>query len=310
MTDPSNLRIVTLIPSATEIVAALGLGDSIVGRSHECDWPAGVDQLPALTRARLNPTAPSAEIHENVEALLQAVLGIYDLDTVRLAELAPTHIVTQTQCDVCAVGLDQVEAAVATHFGRRTDVLALAATCLADVIGDIRNLAGRFGTGVGIADELNARITAIAGISQSIPVEERPRVACIEWTDPLMVAGNWVPEIVELAGGLDLFGMPGAHAPRIKPETLFATDPAVLIFMPCGFDLARTTREAAQLIDDPRWQALSAVKSGAVYVTDGNSYFNRPGPRLVESIEILAEIFHPRHFAFGHEGTGWRPLST
>ena len=304
MTIPAR-RIVTLIPSATEIVDLLGLTEQIVGRSHECDQPREIENRPVLTRPRLDPQASSAEIHRSVEGLLRGALAVYDLDTDRLAELEPTHIVTQTQCDVCAVALGDVEAAAAAYLRQPAEIIALAPMRLGDVIEDIRRLAHVFGVDPSSADVLAGRLDDIRVRSSMLPDRDKPRVACVEWCDPLMAAGNWVPEIVELAGGVDLFGTPGAHAPRIEAPDLFAADPDVIVFMPCGFDLGRTAAEAAQLLATPGWDDLKAVRAGALYATDGNQFFNRPGPRLVESVEILAELLHPDRFHFAHEGIGW-----
>ena len=298
-------RIVTLIPSATEIVDLLGLTDQIVGRSHECDQPPEIENRPVLTRPRLDPQASSAEIHRTVEGLLRDALAVYDLDTDRLAELEPTHIVTQTQCDVCAVGLSDVEAAAAAYLRQPAEIIALAPMKLGDVLEDIRRLARVFGVDSSPADALADRLNDIRAVSSKIPDGEKPRLACVEWCDPLMAAGNWVPEIVELAGGTDLFGTPGAHAPRIDAADLFATDPDIVVFMPCGFGLERTVADAERLLASPGWNETKAVRTGALYATDGDHFFNRPGPRLVESVEILAELLQPDRFHFAHEGIGW-----
>ena len=309
MTIPTR-RIVTLIPSATEIVDLLGLTENIVGRSHECDQPREIENRPVLTRPRLDPQAPSAEIHRTVESLLRDTLAVYDLDAALLAELEPTHIVTQTQCEVCAVGLSDVEAAAAAHLRKPAEIISLAPMTLGDVIKDVRRLARVFGVDSSSADTLVDRLADISALSSRIPDGEKPRVACIEWCDPLMAAGNWVPEIVELAGGVDLFGTAGVHAPLINASDLFAADPDIVVFMPCGFGLERTAADAERLLSTPGWNEIQAVRTGALFATDGNHFFNRPGPRLVESVEILSEILHPERFRFAHEGTNWRRLST
>lgn len=304
-----NLRIVSLIPSATEILAALGLTDAIIGRSHECDYPPEIQDRPVCTQAQLNSNARSAEIHKDVNSLLQSALSIYQIKTDLLEKLQPTHILTQDQCDVCAVSLEDVEKAVATLTHSQPQIISLKPNVLADLWTDIERVADA--TGVEsrrLVEDLEARIKICQQKTQALSVNERPTVACIEWTDPLMAAGNWVPELVTLAGGQPLFSVMGQPAPQLTWDTLVATNPAAIVFMPCGFDLNRTRQEAQLLTQRPEWQNLHAVQTGRVYVTDGNSYFNRPGPRLVDSQEILAEILHPEIFQYGYKGTGWEPL--
>jgi len=299
-------RVVSLIASATEIVTALGFRDELVGRSHECDFPADVATLPALTEAKLDATRPSGAIDREVKALLEDALGVYKVDAEALRVLAPDVIVTQTQCDVCAVSLADVERAVASWTDCTAKIVSLEPNALADVWADITRVAEALGAparGEALVRDLTARIDAIAARTAEQP--SRPRVACIEWIEPLMVAGNWVPELVALAGGEDPLGTPGAHSPYLDFARLASADPDVIVTMPCGFDIARTWQEMPALTERADWQDLRAVRDGRVFVTDGNQYFNRPGPRLVESLEILAEVLHPDSFAIGHEGTGW-----
>lgn len=304
-----HLRIVSLIPSATEIVAALGLTDAIVGRSHECDYPPEIQSRPVCTQARLNSNAPSAEIHNDVNNLLQSALSIYQIKTDVLEQLQPSHIITQDQCDVCAVSLQDVEKAVATLTHSQPQIISLQPNVLADVWNDIQQVANALGVkSLRLLKDLEARVKICEQKTQALSVTERPTVACIEWIDPLMTAANWVPELVTLAGGQMLYSVTGQPSPQLSWETLVATDPTVIIFMPCGFDLNRTRQEALPLTQRPEWQNLRAAQSGRVYITDGNSYFNRPGPRLVDSEEILAELLHPEIFEYGYKGTGWEPL--
>lgn len=304
-----HLRIVSLIPSATEILAALGLTDAIMGRSHECDYPPEIQDRPVCTQAQLNSNAPSEEIHKDVNSLLQSALSIYQIKTDLLEKLQPTHILTQDQCDVCAVSLEDVEKAVATLTHSQPQIISLKPNVLADLWTDIERVADA--TGVEsrrLVEDLEARVKICQQKTQALSLNERPTVACIEWTNPLMAAGNWVPELVTLAGGQPLFSVMGQPAPQLTWDTLVATNPAAIVFMPCGFDLNRTRQEAQLLTQRPEWQNLHAVQTGRVYVTDGNSYFNRPGPRLVDSQEILAEILHPEIFQYGYKGKGWETL--
>lgn len=305
-----NLRIVSLIPSGTEILAALGLTDAIVGRSHECDYPPEIKDRPVCTQARLNSAATSTQINHDVKDLLQSALSIYQIKTDVLEKLQPTHIVTQDQCDVCAVSLQDVEKAVATLTHSQPQIISLQPNVLADIWADIDSVADTIGVdSLRLVEDLEARVKICEQKTHGLSAMERPSVACIEWIDPLMAAANWIPELVTLAGGQPLFSITGQPSPQLTWETLVATNPDVIIFMPCGFDLNRTRSEAALLTQRPEWNNLHAVQAGRVYITDGNSYFNRPGPRLVDSQEILAEILHPEIFEYGYKGTGWELLA-
>ncbi|MDZ8105551.1 MAG: cobalamin-binding protein [Nostoc sp. DedQUE12a] len=305
----SNVRIVSLIPGGTEILAALGLVNAIVGRSHECDYPPEIQNRPICTQARLNSDASSSQIHDEVNSLLQSALSIYQIKIDVLEQLQPTHILTQDQCDVCAVSLHEVEKAVATLLENQPQIISLQPNILQDICADIERVGNIFGVdSVKVIENLEARVKICQQRIQGLDLNELPTVACIEWTDPLMVAANWIPELVNLSGGQSLFSVAGQPSPHLPWETLIASNPDVIVFMPCGFDLNRTRQEAQLLTQLPEWQQLHATKTGRVYITDGNSYFNRPGPRLVDSLEILAEILHPEIFQYGYKGTGWEPL--
>jgi iron complex transport system substrate-binding protein len=310
MTDGS-LRIVSLIPSGTEILAVLGLTDAIVGRSHECDYPKEILDRPVCTQARLNTNAASNEIHDRVNNLLQNALSIYEIKTDILEQLQPTHIVTQDQCDVCAVSLSEVEKAIASLTQTSPQIISLKPNVLDDVWRDIERVASVFKVdAVRVLENLEARVKIVAQKTQGLSQTEKlPSVACIEWIDPLMIAANWIPELVTLAGGKPLFHTTqGQPSFQLSWEQLVHSNPDVIVFMPCGFDLNRTRQEAQLLTKQPQWQDLHASKTGRVYITDGNSYFNRPGPRLVDSLETLAEILHPEIFQYGYKGKTWEPL--
>ncbi|BAY17479.1 ABC transporter substrate-binding protein [Anabaenopsis circularis NIES-21] len=305
----SNIRIVSLIPSATEILATLGLTDAIVGRSHECDYPPEIKNLPVCTQARLSTDEPSGNIHAKVNDLLQSALSIYQIKTEVLEQLQPTHILTQDQCDVCAVSLPEVEKAVANFVSTSPKIISLQPNLIEDVWADIEQVAHVFNVdSVKILENLEARVKITQQKIQGLSLNELPKVACIEWTDPLMTAANWIPELVNLAGGQSLFSVPGKPSVLLEWDTLIATNPDVIIFMPCGFDLIRTRKEAELLTQRSEWQQLHANQTGRVYITDGNAYFNRPGPRLVDSLEILAEMLHPEIFDYGYKGTAWEVL--
>ncbi|MEG4115498.1 MULTISPECIES: cobalamin-binding protein [unclassified Microcoleus] len=307
-------RIVSLIPSATEIVALLGLTDAIVGRSHECDYPPEIQNLPVCTQPKFNPEGTSSEIHNRVTELLQNALSVYKVEIDTLEKLQPTHIITQAQCEVCACSLTEVEQAVSTLLvNSKPEIISLQPNLLAEIWTDIQRVADALGVnGKSAIDLLQSRINAIISQTQASSIlttkERLPKVACIEWIEPLMAAGNWIPELVAMAGGNSLFGIVGEHSPWLKWESLVEANPDVIIFMPCGFDLNRTRSEAMQISKYAEWPKLQAVKTGKVYITDGNSYFNRPGPRLVDSLEILAEILHPEIFDFGYRSKGWQPF--
>lgn len=289
------------------MVCALGCQDQLVGRSHECDFPPGIHRLPSCTEPTIAVEGRSREIHDRVTEKLEKSLSVYRVKTERLRELQPGIIVTQTQCDVCAASFADVEQALKETLNSQPTFIALHAANLQGVWDDFLRIAegiGRIQEGRKLLATYQSRIAAIAGPSRNL--QPRPTIACIEWMEPLMAAGNWVPELVHLTGGQSMFGQPGEHAPWITWEALAAADPDMLIFMPCGFSMTRIQEELAVLTHHPLWQRLQAVQNKKVYLTDGNQFFNRPGPRLVESLEMLAEIVHPAHFQFGHEGHGWR----
>ena len=300
-------RIVSLIASATEIVCALGFERELVGRSHECDHPPGIARLPTCSSSKVHVAASSRAIDDQVQAIVREGLSVYRVDPVLLDQLAPTVIVTQTQCEVCAVSLRDVERAVCDLVRSQPAIVSLEPMALDDVWSDIRAVAAALGQPAR-ADELVGRLTgrleALRTATRTL--RPRPSIACIEWIDPLMMAGNWVPELVECAGGVDPLGEAGQHSGYLGIEQLVAADPDIIAIMPCGFDIERAEREMPALTARPEWRQLSAVRDGRVVITDGNQYFNRPGPRVVESAEILAECLHPGRFDFGHRGCGWR----
>jgi len=282
-------RVVSLLPSSTEIIYALGCGDRIVGRSHECDYPAGIDALPPCTAPKFDPNGTSREIDERVKAILQDAVSVYSVDTALLDDLAPDLVVTQSQCELCAVSLSDVQAAVRELVRSKPDVLSLEPNALEDVWRDVASVADALGVrerGDALLDELRKRLDVIA--ERAKETGRRPRVACIEWYDPLMAAGNWVPELVEIAGGEDVLGVAGEHSAWLEWAALEEAKPEAVVLMPCGFDIARSRRELAALTGRAEWTRLEAVQQGEVFITDGNQFFNRPGPRLVESAEILA----------------------
>ncbi|GBC77243.1 Vitamin B12-binding protein [bacterium HR08] len=299
-------RIVSLIASATEIICALGFEEHLVGRSHECDYPESVRRLPACTEPKFPVEGWSYEIDERVKAIVQEGLSVYRVHGERLRALRPEVIVTQSQCAVCAVSVNEVEEAVREWLDYPVRVVSLEPNALADVWESIRQVAQALGVperGEELVAILRHRMAAVAETARARA--SKPTVAYIEWIEPLMAGGNWMPELIEMAGGVNLFGEAGRHAPWLNWEDVVAKDPEVIVIAPCGFDIARTRREMPLLTRRREWPRLRAVREGRVIVADGNQFFNRPGPRLVESLEILAEVLHPTVFRFGHEGSGW-----
>lgn len=309
-------RIVSLLPAATEIVCALGGEAWLVGRSHECDFPAGVLSRPICSRSRIEVSGSSRDIDNNVKQTLRDGLSLFEVDVERLNQIEPTLILTQAQCEVCAVSLAEVEAALAEQVGSRPHVVSLSPNCLNDVLEDIRRVAAVLEVverGETLVKELRARLTHLSQkVLNPTTLDDaarlRPSVVCIEWIEPPMTAGNWVPELVEIAGGENRLSKRGLHSPWLEWSDLVAEDPDAIVFMPCGWNIARARTELHWITDRPEWSSLRAVRAGRVFVADGHHYFNRPGPRLIDSAEILAEILHPDRCCFGHQETGWQPL--
>ena len=302
------LRIVSLIASATEIVHLIGLAEQQVGRSHECDYPDPVRRLPVCTHPSFPTEGSSAEIDRLVKDRVGNSLSVYEVFRDVIDQLQPTHIITQTQCRVCAVSLEDVERALVGWVTSRPKLVALEPNALADIWRDIRAVAVACGVperGELAVQTLEAKMNTIS--AKACQAAKRPRVACIEWHEPLMAAGNWVPELVEKAAAENLFGEAGLHSPWMTWEKLQAADPDIIITMPCGFDLKRTREEMYWLTERPEWRELRAVQNGKVYLADGNQYMNRPGPRVVESLQILAEILHPEIFEPQLNGLAWEP---
>ncbi len=291
------MRIASLLPSATEIVCALGARAELVGISHECDFPESVSGLPALTRARLRAVSGSGAIDREVRAVLQQALAVYEIELARLEAAQPDVIVTQDLCDVCAVSFADVCAAAAKLIHRPAEIVTLHPTRLDDIWGDVARVADaldRSATGAEVVSGLRQRVADIERRSASAP--SRPRVVFIEWLDPVMIGGMWMPELIARAGGVPLATAAGDHAPTLTLEALRALSPDVVLVSPCGFPLERTLAEISLLGTALPWDAWPAARGGRVYAVDGNAYFNRPGPRIVESLEILAACLHPAAF--------------
>ncbi len=290
------MRICSLLPGATEILFALGLGDRIVGVTHECDYPPEARQKPVVVRTGIDPNLlSSSEIDREVSAILAGGNHLYTLDQRALLASAPDLILTQSLCEVCALDYNHVVEA-ARSLPHRPQILSLNPHSLSELLDDVMR--------IGAATNEHEAATKLVRNSQerihtvgARALVRRPRVVCLEWFDPLYVAGHWVPEVVGLAGGEDVLGRAGEPSAKIEWRSVFEAQPDALLLMPCGFDLRRTAREATPLRRLEGWNDLPAVKSGNVFALNGNAYFSRPGPRLVDGLEILARILHPSEFS-------------
>lgn len=299
------MRIASLLASGTELVCALGLGETLVGRSHECEDPAWVRELPQLSRPTFPIDGPSGEIDRHVRERLRAGQPLYEVDEERLEALAPDVILTQTHCEVCAVSPGDFACGVPARLERRR-VVALDGGTLETVLegfGRVADVLGVAAEGRSLVTSLRARADAVAARVRGLA---RPRVACVEWIDPVFAMGNWGPELVALAGGESVLGQPAAKSTTTAWEAVVAADPDVLIVAPCGFTLERTLRELPSLAARPGWNDLRAVRAGRVFAADGNTYFNRSGPSLFETPEVLAEMLHPAMFEPLHRDRAWR----
>ncbi|WP_182870742.1 cobalamin-binding protein [Stieleria mannarensis] len=303
------MRIVSLLPSATEIICALGLREQLVGVSHECDYPASVAGLPKVTRTVIPGDVSSGQIDALVRQQVQTQQALYRLDVPLVRALEPDLIVTQALCDVCAVSQQEVDQALCS-LSSNARVINLEPTCLDDVfdcIGRVAAAAGCESDGARFVDRLKTRIRVVADRSQRIP--RRPSVMLLEWVDPPFSAGHWNPELVELAGGRGIIGTAGARSVSVDWNNVVRADPEVMFIACCGFDVQRSQDDLPGLQSYPGWQTLRCVQAGRVYVVDGSAYFNRPGPRLVDSLEILAHTLHPDEHPRG-DGLpeAWRPV--
>ncbi len=299
-------RIVSLIASATEIVCALGYEECLVGRSHECDFPETIQNIPVCSSSKVVTHSSSLQIDLQVKEIVGEGLSVYNVDSDLLDQLSPSIIITQTQCEVCAVSLKDVEEAVCKLVSSAPAIVSLEPMSLEDVWADIQSVSNALGSperGISLVRTLKDRLTSLR--AQTSSISYKPSVACIEWTDPLMIAANWVPTLVEYAGGENLISQPGKHSGYTTMEDLVMAKPDVIAVMPCGFDIDRCLNEMEPITSHPKWKDLPAVKNNRVYITDGNQYFNRPGPRVVESAEIIAECLHPDVCDYGHHSEGW-----
>jgi iron complex transport system substrate-binding protein len=287
------MRICSLLPSATEILFALDLGDCVAGVTHECDFPSAAAKKPALIRPRVDPHAAPAELDRQVRDLVARGESIYAVDACLLSSIAPDLIVTQDLCHVCAASPDDLATAL-TRLPKMPQVLSLTPHCLADVWNDIRRVGqatDRCQEAETLAAALEQEISAIASVvAQS---RARPRVLCLEWLDPFYVGGHWVPEMVAKAGGEDVLGRAGQASFRVTSEQILQSRPDVIVVMPCGYNSSRAQAEFGLAKISGGWGALPAVRNRRIFAVDANSYFSRPGPRLADGVALLAHILHP-----------------
>ncbi len=313
------MRIISLLASATEMIYQLGCLDQLVGRSHECDYPPEVQSLPVVSKAQIDIDTSSAQIDAQIKQLAHKTaepedpalkaLSIYTIDVDQLQILQPDIIFTQTQCEVCAVSERDVMQAIQHLTGLQPRVVSLAPYQLNDVWEDVLRVGealGRYDQAKMLVSGYKKRLDYLRNATSKFG--SRQRVTVLEWLDPLMAAGNWTPELVDYAGGENVFGEVGLHSPWLSWEELQAEDPEVLVLSPCGFSIERTLQDIAILQEHPAWQSLRAVKNRRVYAIDGNQYLNRSGPRLVESAELLGRVIWGEQLGVEVDANGWRHI--
>lgn len=302
------MRIASLLPSATEILYALGLGDSVVGITHECDFPPEASKKPALIRPRVDPAAAPAELDRQVRDLMSRGESLYSVDDALLRSLAPDLIITQDLCHVCAASPDDLATALA-RMANPADVLSLHPQTLAGVWDDIREIGKatrRSAEADRLATQLSQRVARIEALVSS--ASTKPRVACLEWLDPIHVGGHWVPEMVACAGGMDVLGEPGKPSFRVSAEQVIEAQPEVILVMQCGYGVARNQAEYSRAQFPNGWNDMPAVREGRVCAVDANSYFSRSGPRLADGVAILARLFHPEYAVPEIPREGFAPI--
>jgi len=300
------MRICSLLPSATEIAYAIGLGDSILGVSHECDFPAEAATKPSLLRPRIDPQAPAAEIDRQVSEIIARGESIYAVDAELLASLSPDLILTQDLCHVCAASPDDLATAL-TRFPKPPRVLSLTPRSLGEVWDDVRRVGeatGHCAEGHALAAELEERVATIA--FKAARAASRPRVVCLEWLDPYYVGGHWVPEMVFKAGGEDVLGRLREPSFRVSGEQIIEARPDVVVVMPCGYNLARAAAELRIEALPRESEIIPAIREGRLFAVDANAYFSRPGPRLADGVALLAHLIHPDLFPSGYPAASFR----
>jgi len=301
------MNVVSLLPSTTEIISELGYQNMLVGRSHECDLPEGIETLPVCTQPAFESDGSSAEVNERITNLIEMGLSVYRVDGEQLKHLQPDVILTQDQCDACAASFSDVEEAVTQKLEKDVNIVSVSPSNLQEVCDSFRQIGAAVGDYFGGAELADHTLKKLKSLQNIIKVQEDeyPAIACIEWLDPLMSAGNWIPELAEYACCHSPLGKSGEHSPVISWENLVAADPDIIVIFPCGYSINQTLNEMNLLTEQEDWESLTAVQNKEVYIADGNHYFNRPGPRLLDSVHILAEIAHPEYTGDRFKGRGW-----
>lgn len=303
-----NKRIISLLPSATEIVVAIGAGSNLVGISHECDHPQEIKNLAVCTKANIDSKLSSVEIDSAVRNKIENALSLYELDFDLIKSLEPDLIITQDQCKVCAVHVDDLKQKLNEIIGREIEIISLQPSSIEEVLNDIQTVAESLSINVDeYLEELNDRIEIVKHKVKF--VKHRPEIVCIEWIEPLMTAGHWTPQLIDFAGGKAVLSETFKASKYITCEELKAADPDGIIIAACGFDMERIKSEMHVLEKNEFWQSLKAVQKGHVFIADGNAYFNRSGPRLVDTLEIIAEILQVNQFYYGFENLAWEQIT-
>lgn len=303
-----NKRIISLLPSATEIVAALGASSNLVGISHECDHPAEIKNLPICTKANIDSTLSSLEIDKSVKNKIENALSLYELDFELIKSLNPDLIITQDQCEVCAIHVDDLKSKLKELLGGDIEIISLHPSSIEDVFNDIKRIGESLAVNTAaLIEDLNDRIEIVKHKVKF--VKHRPEIVCIEWMEPLMTAGHWTPQLINYAGGKALLSEPFEKSKYISWDDLKQADPDGIIIAACGFTMQKIKEEMSALQSNQIWNELKAVQKGHVFIADGNAYFNRSGPRLVDTLEIIAEILQVNQFYYGYENEAWEQLS-
>lgn len=303
-----NKRIISLLPSATEIVVAIGAGSNLVGISHECDHPQEIKNLPVCTKANIDSTLSSAAIDSAVKQKIENALSLYELDFDLIKSLNPDLIITQNQCEVCAIHVDDLRSKLVEVLGREVEIISLHPSSIEDVLEDIKRVGESLAINTEVLiEDLNDRIEIVKHKVKF--VKHRPEIVCIEWMEPLMSAGHWTPQLINYAGGEALLSEPFEKSKYISWDQLKEADPDGIIIAACGFTMEKIKEEMSALQSNQTWNELKAVQKGHVFIADGNAYFNRSGPRLVDTLEIIAEILQVNQFYYGFENEAWEQLT-
>ncbi len=310
--DSRPERVVSLLPALTELVCELGFQHKLVGRSHECDYPPSVQDLPVLTAPKYTagPDADGKSIHKNIRELLRKALSIYEVNESRLETLSPDVILTQDHCEVCAVSLKELDQSVKNKLKPTTEIVSVSPSDLESVFASFITISDHLGAkerGENLVKTIRSRFDEI---NEAVNKLQKPDVVAIEWMEPVMTGGNWMPELIEIAGGRSLLATAGKHSPWTDMSAINKCNPDILLIVPCGYSIQKTIGEISALTEKEGWDQIAAVQKNQVYILDGNHYFNRPGPRLRDSAEILGHIFHPSQIADPTNGAGWKKLKS